>query len=153
MKWTTKEQAGRVFDLLEIQLPLAGEEIHAQSFTFKLRLSKYRQWYRREGRYLLRTNLTGTDPKVLWEYYLQLVVIEGAFKNLKDDLEIRPIFHQRLDRIEAHIFVAYLAYCLQVTLQGKLRNVAGGLTPRTVLEKFGSMQSANHGPSQSPARS
>jgi transposase len=134
-----KEHAGRVFDLLEIQIPQEGPDINVQSFTFKLRLTKYRQWRRREGRYLLRTNLTGADPKVLWEYYLQLVVIEAAFKNLKDDLEIRLIFHRKPDRIEAHIFVAYLAYCLHVTLQGKLRSVAGGLTPRSVLEKFGSM--------------
>jgi transposase len=135
-----KEQAGRVFKLLEIQWPEEGQEINAQTFRFKLRLSRYRQWYRREGRYLLRTNLTGTDPKILWEYYLQLVGIEAAFKNLKDDLEIRPIFHQKERRIEAHIFVAYLAYCLQVTLQGKLRQVAGGLSARAVLEKFATMQ-------------
>jgi transposase len=135
-----KEQAGRVFKLLEIQWPEEGQEINAQTFRFKLRLSRYRQWYRREGRYLLRTNLTGADPKILWEYYLQLVAIEGAFKNLKDDLAIRPIFHQKEQRIEAHIFVAYLAYCLQVTLQGKLRQVAGGLTARAVLEKFATMQ-------------
>jgi transposase len=135
-----KEQAGRVFKLLEIQWPEEGQEINAQTFRFKLRLSQYRQWYRREGRYLLRTNLTGTDPKILWEYYLQLVGIEAAFKNLKDDLEIRPIFHQKERRIEAHIFVAYLAYCLQVTLQGKLRQVAGGLSARAVLEKFATMQ-------------
>ena len=135
-----KEQAGRVFKLLEIQWPEEGQEINAQSFRFKLRLSRYRQWYRREGRYLLRTNLTGADPKILWEYYLQLVAIEGAFKNLKDDLAIRPIFHQKEQRIEAHIFVAYLAYCLQVTLQGKLRQLAGGLTARAVLEKFATMQ-------------
>jgi transposase len=135
-----KEQAGRVFKLLEIQWPEEGQEINAQTFGFKLRLSRYRQWYRREGRYLLRTNLTGADPKILWEYYLQLVAIEGAFKNLKDDLAIRPIFHQKEQRIEAHIFVAYLAYCLQVTLQGKLRQVAGGLTARAVLEKFATMQ-------------
>lgn len=135
-----KEQAGTVFKLLEIQWPEEGQEINAQSFTFKLHLSRYRQWYRREGRYLLRTNLTDADPKVLWEYYLQLVTIEEAFKNLKDDLQIRPIFHQKERRIEAHIFVAYLAYCLQVSLQGKLRQVAGGLTPRTVLEKFATMQ-------------
>jgi hypothetical protein len=89
---------------------------------------------------LLRTNLTETDPKQLWEYYLQLVAIEAAFKNLKDDLQIRPIFHQKEDRIEAHIFVAYLAYCLHVTLQAKLRQVAGGLTPRSLLEKFATMQ-------------
>ncbi len=89
---------------------------------------------------MLRTNLTDADPKILWEYYLQLVTIEGAFKNLKDDLEIRPIFHQKEQRIEAHIFVAYLAYCMQVTLQGKLRQLAGGLSARAVLEKFATMQ-------------
>lgn len=135
-----KEQAGRAFSLLDIHWPEPGQQIDAQTFTFRLALSRYRQWYRREGRYLLRTNLTQSDPKVLWEYYLQLVAIEAAFKNLKDDLQIRPVFHKKEDRIEAHIFVAYLAYCLHVTLQAKLRQVAGGLTPRTVLEKFATMQ-------------
>ena len=135
-----KEQAGRAFTLLDIRWPQAGEEINAQTFTFRLALGRYRQWYRREGRYLLRTNLLETDPKVLWEYYLQLVAIEAAFKNLKDDLQVRPIFHQKQERVEAHIFVAYLAYCLHITLRAKLRRVAGGLTPRTVLEKFATMQ-------------
>lgn len=135
-----KEQAGRAFKLLDIQWPQEGQQVNATTFTFRLALDRYRQWYRREGRYLLRTNLTETDPKVLWEYYLQLVAIEAAFKNLKDDLQIRPIFHQKQDRVEAHIFVAYLAYCLHVTLQAKLRQVAGGLTPRTLLEKFATMQ-------------
>jgi hypothetical protein len=135
-----KEPAGRAFELLEIRWPQEGEAINAQTFTFRLALGRYRQWYRREGRYLLRTNLTHTDPKVLWEYYLQLVAIEAAFKNLKDDLQLRPIFHRKEERIEAHIFVAYLAYCLQLTLRAKLRTVAGGLTPRTVLEKFATMQ-------------
>ena len=135
-----KEQAGRAFELLEIGWPQEGEVINAQTFTFRLALGKYRQWYRREGRYLLRTNLTDTDPKVLWEYYLQLVAIEAAFKNLKDDLQLRPIFHRKEERIEAHIFVAYLAYCLHVTLRAKLRSVAGGLTPQTVLEKFATLQ-------------
>jgi len=135
-----KEQAGRAFKLLEIQWPQAGQEVNATTFTFRLALERYRLWYRREGRYLLRTNLTQTDPKLLWEYYLQLVAIEAAFRNLKDDLQIRPIFHQKEERIEAHIFVAYLAYCLQVTLQGKLRQVAGGLTPRSLLEKFATIQ-------------
>ena len=135
-----KEQAGRAFQLLEISWPEQGQDINAQSFTFRLARARYRQWRRREGRYLLRTSLSGTDPKVLWEYYLQLVAIEAAFKNLKDDLQLRPLFHQKQERIEAHIFVAYLAYCLHVTLQGKLRQVAGGLTPRSVLEKFATMQ-------------
>ena len=135
-----KEQAGRVFGLLEIQWPKAGKGVDARTFSFKLRRDKYRQWRRREGRYLLRTNLTGTDPKVLWEYYLQLVEIEAVFKNLKDDLELRPIFHHKESRIEAHIFVAFLAYCLSVTLRGQLRKLAGGLTPRAVLEKFAALQ-------------
>ena len=125
---------------MELRPSTAVFRINAQTFRFQLRRARYRQRYRREGRYLLRTNLTDTDPKVLWEYYLQLVAIEAAFKNLKDDLQIRPIFHQKEDRIEAHFFVAYLTYCLPVTLQGKLRQVAGGLTPRTVLEKFAAMQ-------------
>lgn len=135
-----KEQAGRAFKLLDIEWPQEGEEVNATTFTFRLALDRYRQWYRREGRYLLRTNLTETDPKLLWEYYLQLVAIEGAFKNLKDELQIRPVFHQKEERVEAHIFVAYLSYCLHVTLQGKLRAVAGGLTPRSLLEKFATMQ-------------
>jgi transposase len=135
-----KEQAGRAFKLLDIHWPQEGEEVNASTFTFRLALGRYRQWHRREGRYLLRTNLTETDPKLLWEYYLQMVAVEGAFKNLKDDLQIRPIFHQKEERVEAHIFVAFLSYCLQVTLQGKLRAVAGGLTPRSLLEKFATMQ-------------
>ena len=104
-----KEQAGRAYALLDIQWPEEGQDITAQTFTFRLNRARYRLWRRREGRYLLRTNLTTADPKMLWEYYLQLTTIEAAFKNLKDDLQIRPIFHQKEDRIEAHIFVAYLA--------------------------------------------
>src|SRR5919108_70766 len=75
-----KEQAGRAFKLLDIQWPQEGQEVNASTFTFRLAMDRYRQWYRRKGRYLLRTNLTETDPKLLWEYYLQLVAIEGAFK-------------------------------------------------------------------------
>ena len=95
---------------------------------------------RREGRYLLRTNLTESDPAKLWEYYLQLVAVEEAFKNLKGDLAIRPIFHREQRRIEAHIFIAFLAYCLHVTLGRRLKHLAPGLTPRSVLEKFAAVQ-------------
>lgn len=134
-----KEQAGRVFGLVAIHYP-KDPEADARTFTFQLRRDRYRVWRRREGRYLLRTNLTQTDPKLLWEYYLQLVEIEGAFKLLKDDLAVRPIFHQKESRIEAHIFVAFLAYCLSVSLRGHLRKLASGLTSRAVLEKFATMQ-------------
>ena len=81
------------------------------AFTYRLNRKKLKQVRRREGRYLLRTNLTETDPVKLWNYYLQLVQVEEAFRTLKSDLAIRPIFHQDQSRIEAHVFVAFLAYC------------------------------------------
>ena len=109
-------------------------------FTFALNRSKLRKIRRREGRYLLRTNLTESDPATLWQYYIQLVAVEEAFKNLKADLAIRPIFHQQEARIEAHIFIAFLAYCLYVTLQRRLHALAPGLTARSALEKFAAVQ-------------
>ena len=95
---------------------------------------------RREGRYLLRTNLTETDPVKLWNYYLQLVVVEEAFRTLKGDLALRPIFHQESTRIEAHVFIAFLAYCLHVTLGLRLKQLAPGLSSRSALEKFAAIQ-------------
>ena len=110
------------------------------TFSYRLDRNKLRQARRREGRYLLRTNMTEDDPAQLWSYYLQLVAVEQAFKNLKDDLAIRPIFHQLETRIEAHIFIAFLAYCLLVTLGRRLHALAPGLTSRSVLEKFAAIQ-------------
>ena len=109
-------------------------------FTFALNRSKLRKIRRREGRYLLRTNLIESDPATLWQYYIQLVAVEEAFKNLKADLAIRPIFHQEVRRIEAHIFIAFLAYCLYVTLQRRLHALAPGLSARSALEKFAAVQ-------------
>ena len=106
------------------------------AFSFRLNRQKLRQIRRREGRYLLRTNLCEDDPARLWRLYIQLVEVEAAFKNLKDDLQLRPIYHQLEHRIEAHIFVAFLAYCLLITLKARLRPLAPGLTPRAVLDKF-----------------
>ena len=110
------------------------------TFTFMLNRDKLRQARRREGRYLLRSNLCGRDPAELWQFYIQLVEVEAAFKNLKDDLQLRPIYHQLEPRIEAHIFVAFLAYCLHVTLRARLKPLAPGLTPRAVLDKFAAIQ-------------
>jgi hypothetical protein len=110
------------------------------SFVYRLNRKKLRQVRRREGRYLLRTNLTETDPVKLWGYYLQLVQVEEAFRTLKSDLAIRPIFHQDAQRIEAHVFVAFLAYCLYVTLGRQLKALAPGLTARSALEKFAAVQ-------------
>ncbi len=110
------------------------------NFSFRVNRAKFRETYRREGQYLLRGYLAQQVPAKLWEYYTQLTEIEEAFKNLKGDLGIRPIFHQLPHRIEAHIFIAFVTYCLHVTLRRRLRDLAPGLTPRAVLEKFSAMQ-------------
>jgi len=120
-----------------VQITVAHGE---QPFQFSLRKDKLRDVRRREGRYLLRTNLIGHDPSEMWAFYTQLVQVEEAFKTLKGDLAIRPIHHQKETRIEAHIFVAFLSYALHVTLRRRLRDLAPGLTPRSVLEKFGSLK-------------
>jgi transposase len=113
---------------------------NAATFDFALNRNKLREARRREGRYLLRTNLCGREPAELWRFYIQLVEIEAAFKNLKDDLQLRPIYHQLEERIEAHIFVAFIAYCLHVTLRARLKPLAPGLTPRAVLDKLAAIQ-------------
>ncbi len=126
--------------------PSAWRMVHIEvdklkaSFTYRLHREKLRRVRRREGRYLLRTNLTESDPAKLWSLYLQLVAVEEAFKNLKGDLAVRPIFHRNEQRVEAHIFVSFLAYCLHVTLTERLRTLAPGLTTRSVLEKFAAVQ-------------
>lgn len=130
-----KQKTPKTWRLIEIEVA-KGEA----SFTYRLHREKLRSARRREGRYLLRTNLSETDPAKLWSLYLQLVAVEEAFKNLKGDLAIRPIFHQHEQRIEAHIFVSFLAYCLHVTLTQRLRTLAPGLTARSVLEKFAAVQ-------------
>ena len=121
---------------------LVDIEMDKESSMFIYTLNHQKLWRvrRREGRYLLRTNLIENDPALLWQYYTQLVAVEEAFKNLKGDLAIRPVFHQDERRIEAHIFIAFLAYCLQITLQRRLHALAPGLTARSALEKFAAVQ-------------
>ena len=133
-----KHDAGRAANLVKVTWP--KEASGTASLEFSLDRQKLRQVRRREGRYLLRTNLTAHEPDTLWTFYIQLTEVEQAFKEIKHDLAIRPIFHKTEERIEAHIFVAFLAYCLQVTLKAKLRALAGGTTPREVLAKFKTMQ-------------
>jgi transposase len=128
-------RAPTAWRLVVVAVPKSGA-----TFSYRLDRNKLQQARRREGRYLLRTNLAENDPAQLWSYYLQLVTVEEAFKNLKGDLAIRPIFHQEQARIEAHIFIAFLAYCLHVTLGRRLHALAPGLTPRSVLEKFAALQ-------------
>jgi transposase len=133
-----KHEAGRAANLIKVEIP-KGSATTAR-LEFRLQRDKLRQVRRREGRYLLRTNLTAQEPERLWTFYIQLTEVEQAFKELKHDLAVRPIYHQKESRIEAHVFVAFLAYCLQVTLKAKLRLLAGGITPREVISKFKTMQ-------------
>lgn len=130
-----RQQSPSAWRLVKIQLPTEETK-----FGFKLLKDKLRQVRRREGRYLLRSNMPERAPKELWECYLQLVQVEEVFKQLKGDLAIRPIFHKKQERIEAHIFIAFLAYCVQATLTRRLKNLAPGLTARAVLEKMAAMQ-------------
>jgi len=130
-----RQQSPSAWRLVDVQVDAA-----AATFTYCLRKDKLRRVRRREGRYLLRSNLTETDPAVVWSYYLQLVQVEQAFRTLKGDLAVRPIFHQDPARIEAHIFVSFLAYCLHVTLGRWLHGLAPGLTSRSALEKFAGIQ-------------
>jgi transposase len=130
-----RQQSPSAWRFVEIEIPKA----HGP-FQFSLRKDRLRKARRREGRYLLRTNLIGRDPAEMWEFYTQLVHVEEAFKNLKGDLALRPIHHQKERRIEAHIFVAFMAYALHVTLRRRLTDLAPGLTPRAVFEKFSTVQ-------------
>ena len=120
--------------LVEVEVSAEGK------LTYSLRKKKLREARRREGRYLLRSNLCDKDPAVIWQLYMLLTQIEEAFRNLKGDLSVRPIYHQLDNRIEAHIFVAFLAYCLHVTLRHRLRKHAPGLTPRAAIEKLATIQ-------------
>jgi len=133
-----KHDAGRAASLVKVTWP--KDALGTASLEFSLDRERLRQVRRREGRYLLRTNLTAQQPEALWRFYIQLTEVEQAFKEIKHDLAVRPIFHKTEERIEAHIFVAFLAYCLQVTLKAKLRTLAGGTTPREVIAKFKTMQ-------------
>ena len=135
-----RKEAGSAYGLVDIELPSPEQPRQSQSFRFTLNRAKLRQVRRREGHYLLRSNLADASPATLWQFYIQLTEVEQAFRELKDDLAVRPIYHQKDERIEAHIFVAFLAYCLQGTLKAQLKSLATGLTPRTVLEKLAGIQ-------------
>ena len=135
-----KAEAGRACGLVEVQVPKPEQPVNAETFTFRWRKDKLRQAMRREGRYRLRSNLPAEDPARLWQHYVQLTEIEAVFRALKRDLAIRPLYHQKDSRIEAHIFVSFLAYCLYITLGQRLRTLAPGLTPRAVLEKMSAIQ-------------
>lgn len=129
-----KKEAGNAWRLVRAAVAEDG------TLQYSLDRQKLREARRREGRYLLRTNMAAGDPAQLWEQYLTLVQVEQAFKDLKGDLSIRPVYHSTDARIEAHIFVCFLAYALHATLKGMARAQARGLTPRAILDKFAAIQ-------------
>ena len=135
-----KKEAGRAFGFVKIQFPQKDEEVTRTTFAFQTDKAKLKAAEQRDGHYLLRSNLTGEDPAVLWTRYVQLTQIESVFRSLKSELGIRPIYHQLEHRADAHVLIAFLAYCLQVTLKNRLLIHAPGLTPAAVLEKLATIQ-------------
>ena len=134
-----KKDAGRAFGFVKIRLPLKDEAVTKETFLFQVDKQKLNAAQQRDGHYLLR-NLTGEDPAVLWARYVQLTQIESVFRSLKSELGIRPIYHQLEHRADAHVLIAFLAYCLQVTLKNRAMIHAPGLTPTAVLEKLATIQ-------------
>lgn len=116
-----KQDAGKAGTLVDVRLPEPRQAVTPETFCFSLNREKLRRARRSEGTYLLRTNLAAGNPEELWKQYIVLTEVEQAFKEIKQDLGIRPVYHQKDERIEAHIFVSVLAYCLQVTLKQRAR--------------------------------
>jgi len=135
-----KKEAGRAFGFVKIRLPLKDEAVTKETFSFAVDKQKLNAAQQRDGHYLLRSNLTGEDPAVLWTRYVQLTQIESVFRSLKSELGIRPIYHQLEHRADAHVLIAFLAYCLQVTLKNRVMIRAPGLTSTAVLEKLATIQ-------------
>ena len=135
-----KTEAGRAFGFVKIQLPDARQPVTRETFRFQVDKAKLKEAELRDGHYLLRSNLAGGDPTVLWSRYVQLTQIESVFRSLKSELGIRPIRHQLEHRADAHILIAFLAYCLQVTLKNRLMIHAPGLTPAAVMSALANIQ-------------
>lgn len=136
-----KQKAGRnAHRLVVLTLPASNQPVTPGTFRFHIEKSKLRDTRRHEGQYLLRSNLTGEDPAALWRNYMNLVRIEESFRTLKGDLGLRPIHHQLDHRIEAHIMISFLAYCLHVTLEKYNKRAATGLSARSVLARLSEIQ-------------
>jgi transposase len=133
-----EHEAGSCRNCVDLKLPAEGKRV--TNFDFSLNHEKYRQMIYRDGMYFLRTNQTGKEAVELWQQYMLQCNVEQAFKELKSDLGVRPVYHHKEERVEAHIFVAFLSYCLQATLRQKLRNSASGLTSQAVLETLSRIQ-------------
>ena len=115
-----------------LQLKLEGREL-----SWDWDREKFQAAVRAEGAYLLRAHWTEKDPAQLWQSYIQLSEAEAAFRVLKSEVKIRPIWHWLERRVEAHVMVAFLGYCLWVCLKKKAERVAPSLTPWQILDQLG----------------
>ena len=135
-----RQKAGRAAGFVAVQVPAVDQPLNRDTFRFSVQQEKLAEAELYDGHYLLRSNLTAAEPAWLWKLYMQLVEIEGVFRTFKNDLKVRPIYHSLESRVEAHIFVSFLAYCLWVTLKQRLNALAPGLTPRQALDQLAGVQ-------------
>ena len=135
-----KQAAGRMSAAVIVSVPAEGQSLTPQSFHYELDAAAYRAALERDGSYILRSNVTAGEAPTLWSMYMQLVWVEAAFKSMKSDLAVRPIFHQVGPRVEAHLFVAFMGYCLMAALRKHLERSAPGLSPKAVLEQLAAIQ-------------
>jgi transposase len=135
-----KKQAGRMAAAVAVHIPDEGQRPTPQNFHYELNAEAHREALDRDGSYILRSNVTTSDATTMWSMYMQLVWIESAFKSMKSDLAVRPIWHQVQPRVEAHVFVAFMGYCLMAALRKHLAPAAPGLSPRAVLEQLAAIQ-------------
>ena len=138
-----QHEAGRCRHCINVQIPLPGQRVSKENFNFTFNRDKYRAMIYRDGTYFLRTTQTGKEAVELWQQYMLQCNIEQVFKELKSDLSIRPVYHHKEERVDAHIFVAFMSYCLQATLRQRLRNSASGLTSQAVLETLSRIEMLN----------
>jgi transposase len=135
-----KQAAGRMAAAVKAHLPDEGQRPTPENFYYELDAEAHRQALDRDGSYILRSNATTSDAMTMWSMYMQLVWVEAAFKSMKSDLAIRPIWHQVQRRVEAHLFVAFMGYCLTAALRKHLEPTAPGLSPRAVLDQLAAIQ-------------
>jgi hypothetical protein len=135
-----KQQAGRMSGAVTVHIPEEGQRPSPENFHCQLNAEFRGESLERDGSYILRSNAIQSDAMTMWTMYMQLVFIEAAFKSMKSDLAIRPIFHRLQPRVEAHLLVAFMGYCLLAALRKHLEPAAPGLSPRAVLEQLGAIQ-------------
>ena len=130
----------QVADLYDMRVVVMAEGLRVQ-----WAIKPERQTWRdaREGAYLLRTNLSDENAQALWSQYMQLTEVEAAFRALKSELSIRPLFHQLERRVKAHVLVAFLGYAMWVTLKHLLKRWPSELSPAKALELLATLHSAD----------